>query len=204
MGYNFSYDDNGEMIPSDSTEDAPAPAPSAPQVQPEAPAPTSNWYDSIIDSLPTGIGDSVRDAFGLGASTPGDTPGREGPDRSAAAASVKKIGQTVEEPDNPDDSFFTKLKKGAGRAWEKDPGKVLEVGLGAIGGAYSAAERRKAAEAAAQGRLNEQNNADSLKQAETARYNASISTRARTAAAPRALTRIGGARVYNNGTLNKG
>lgn len=99
-------------------------------------------------------------------------------------------------------SFFDSLKSGAKKAWDKDPMKVLEFAGGAIGGAYTAEEKRKAAEKLAQSRLNEQNNQASIEKAKIDAYNASFNgTPTRTPVRGKPLTRLDGTPIYNNGIL---
>lgn len=95
-------------------------------------------------------------------------------------------------------SFFENLQNGVTKAWDKDPLEFLKVGLGAVGGAYTAEEKRKAAERLAQGRLDEQNSMDALKQGEQSRYNASFNRTKRTPLAKKPLARFNGTQIYGN------
>jgi hypothetical protein len=101
----------------------------------------------------------------------------------------------------PEKSFFDRLSDDVSQAWDKNPLEGLKMGAGAIGGAYTAEETRKAAALRAQNMLDQQNNADALRQAETSRYNASFNSAKRVAAAKKPLTRINGTQIFQNGII---
>jgi len=100
--------------------------------------------------------------------------------------------------------FFDTLVSAVKKDFGANPRDYLKAGLDTVGGMYAANEKRNAVEAQQQGYLNQQNNADALKQAEIQRYNASFKSRPRVNApsvqAP--LTRTDGTPVYDaNGNL---
>jgi hypothetical protein len=103
-----------------------------------------------------------------------------------------------------DNSFFSNLLSKGGdlvsEAWNKDPLALLKLGAGAIGGMYAEDQKRKAAEAAIQGQMDVQNNADALKQAEISRYNKSFNTTNgyKKPTTKQLLRRLNGTPIYNN------
>ena len=110
-----------------------------------------------------------------------------------------------------DKSFFENLMSKSGdllskggdlvsEAWNKDPLALLKLGAGAIGGMYAEDQKRKAAEAAIQGQMDVQNNADALKQAEISRYNKSFNTTNgyKKPTTKQLLRRLNGTPIYNN------
>lgn len=89
-----------------------------------------------------------------------------------------------------------------GSDWIEKHKKTSDIILGMIGGAYAANEKRDAAKALAQSRLDEQNNADRLVQEQNQRYSDSIVNRKRTPPKQQQkLTRIDGTPVFNNGKI---
>ena len=103
-----------------------------------------------------------------------------------------------EDQDNLIDKVSNKIDIASN--WLEKHKKLTELVAGTIGGAYMAEEKRKAAEAAQQGRLNEQNNAARIAQEQNAAFSASIS-----GLAPRKkglinqppLKRLGGSNVFD-------
>ncbi len=95
------------------------------------------------------------------------------------------------------------LEKGA--SWIQKNQKATNVILGAIGGAYSAEEKRKAAEAVAQSRLNAINQTHNNATADRNAYNASFAQtkRATPGIIQSALKRLDGTEVFKNGSLRK-
>lgn len=60
-------------------------------------------------------------------------------------------------------------------SWMKANKQIMELLTGMVGGAYAASEKRKAAAATAQGKIDEQNNEARLKREEAAAHSAAIS-----------------------------
>jgi hypothetical protein len=95
-----------------------------------------------------------------------------------------------------------RIGTGVSKAFDKDPNKFLEIGLGAIASAYDSQQKRAAAEKVAQGRIDEINTRAGVDKATQDRYNASFSTAPRTAVgAAKPLARTDGTRIYANGKL---
>lgn len=93
---------------------------------------------------------------------------------------------------------FGRAVDGIGKAYDKDPLKFLEFGLGTVGGMYKAAEGRKAADAQAQGYLDRQNNEARLQMEDKQRYTASQGTAPQTSLAQQFLKRKNGQRIFDN------
>jgi hypothetical protein len=150
-----------------------------------------DWYTQFKARLPAVLQESTSTA-GIGAGYDAGTATR----RSDFAPG----GKDYQTPP----SFFEKLQGGVQQAWDKDPLEVLKAGFGAVGGAYTAEENRKAAALRAQSYLDQQNNADALHQGEVSRYNASFNNAKRTAAAKKPLSRLNGTPIYGNTGTIKG
>lgn len=140
-----------------------------------------DWISSVASSLGGDVAESIAGLFG---STNGQSEYAKRQGFASSEGGARAGGGSDGE------SFFDKIKKGAGRAWDKDPGKVLELALGAVGGAYKDDQARKAADALRRAPIEAQE-----------RYTASFGTTKRAAAANKPLARHDGTRVFKNGVI---
>lgn len=125
----------------------------------------ANAKDDIMESL--GIIGGM--AANLGAQVFSMDEGRK-------SDAFKGFEQRMEaQPDNTSliDKVSNKIDSASN--WLEKHKKLTELVTGAIGGAYVADEKRKAADAAQQGRINEQNNSARIAQEQNAAFSASIS-----------------------------
>lgn len=124
-------------------------------------------------------------------------------DEGRKSDAFKGFEQRMEAPQD-NESLIDKVSKKVDGAsnWLERHKKLTELITGSIGGAYMAEEKRKAAEAAQQGRLNEQNNAARIAQEQNAAFGASVGglrpvRRGLISQMP--LKRLDGSRVFDNG-----
>lgn len=148
--------------------------------------------DDVLESLGI-IGDV---AANLGAQVFSMDEGRK-------SDAFKGFEQRMDTPQD-NESLVDKVSKKIDKAsnWLDTHKKLTELITGSIGGAYMADEKRKAAEAAQQARLNEQNNAARIAQEQNAAFGASVGglrpvKRGLISQMP--LKRLDGSRVFDNG-----
>ena len=183
--WGISYD-----TPADPAPSAPAEYPAQGDFKP-VDWTTSDWMQNAI--VASGLQDSPL------AQTLGYSP---------AADSQKAYEQAAGRLDTPkDENIFDRLSsrmgKGLSDAYDKDPLKFLEMGLGAVGGLYKAKQARDAAAMQSQSAVEVVKAKAAAEKEAQDRYNASFSTygkRGPTVAKP--LTRMNGAQVWDaNGRL---
>ena len=136
----------------------------------------------------------VAETTGLGGS--GSAGPLSGDAWNNVASTAEQMGPPSYLAPAADEGFFDKLK----REYDKNPLEFWKFGAGGLGLAMQSQDKRKAADAQARSALDQQNNADALKQAEIARYNASFTRHApRKPTVKKPLTRLDGTQIYQNG-----
>ena len=136
-----------------------------------------------------------------------DSPLAQAIGYSAAADSQKASEQMAGRSDAPKDDnvltrVFDKMSAGVSKAYDKDPLKFLEMGLGGVAGVWKAQKDKDRADVQARSLIEQQNNADALKRAEQERYSSSFSTTKRGPVVAKPLTRMNGSEVFDaNGRL---
>lgn len=154
-------------------------------------AASDDWLSRVFEvarETTNGAADSVLDLFN--------------PRADSVAVSMEATRAAQEAQPSSSANVIDRLLGGIGKAYDKDPLEFLKLGLGAVGGAYAADEKRKAADAAARAQLDQQNNAAAIEQAKKKAYTDSLrGVKPGTARTQAPLARIDGTRIYQNGVL---
>ena len=188
--YDDAYDDFGINY---DTAPEPAPEPAEYKAQGEF-----KPIDAMIYSFETnGLGDTnLAKAFDLQPTEPSAADYR----KQYELAGNKSA--EIKEPESVFTRIGGKLKTGLSDAYDKDPLKFLEAGLGGLAGLYKTKAARDAAAATANGRIDEINAKAAADKAAQDRYNASFGTTKRGPVANKPLTRMDGSAVWTpNGRL---
>lgn len=125
-------------------------------------------------------------------------------ERDARSLGNMTAGRTIEAQNGDNNSFFSSLTGSLFKDMKEKPSSYLKMGLDGFAAANTSQNTKEAAALNRQSAIDQQNNADRLKQAENARYNASFNNSKKIAApgkkAP--LTRTNGQRVFDpNGNI---
>lgn len=151
---------------------------------------TKDWMQNAIVS--SGLQDSPL-AQTLGYSPAADS--QKAYEQSAGRLDVPK-------EDNVFERISGKLGKGVSDAFDKDPLKFLEMGLGGIAGVYKAKQARDAAAMQSQSAVDVVHAKAAAEKDAQDRYAASFSLKKRAPVVAKPLTRMNGAQVWDaNGRL---
>ena len=182
--WGISYD-----TPADPAPSAPAEYPAQGDFKP-VDWTTSDWMQNAI--VASGLQDSPL-AQTLGYSPAADS--QKAYEQAAGRLDIPKEDNVIER-------VFGKLGKGVSDAYDKDPLKFLEMGLGGLAGVYKAKQAKEAAAATAQGRVDEVKAKAAAEKDAQDRYAASFSLKKRAPIVAKPLTRMDGSQVYDaNGRL---
>lgn len=131
---------------------------------------------------------------------------------TGGAAAARRLSSTnldgMAQDPKPEKNVFERItgrvSDGISQAFDKDPLKFLEAGLGGVAGLYKTKQARDAAAALAQGRLEEINANAAADKAKQDRYSASISAAKRTPVGNKPLKRMDGSNVWDANGRMKG